>query len=105
MGYSIEIKTLKEEYEKGKYIDEADAIKKLAINDGAYRIYKYSGGEHGWDSYRSIHDPSDERELKSSKYVTRVLLVYDRGVIKNVDNLWEKSPLVEKSFWGRLFSS
>jgi hypothetical protein len=94
MGGSIRIESVREEG-----ITETEAIKELANRYGCYRIYKLGNEHDGWSHYKPIDYPEEERQVLSDAW-DYVLLVYDRRKgVKNVDNLWGKSPLVTKKRW------
>jgi hypothetical protein len=97
MGSSFNLKYVRERWGP----DEASALKSMANSEGCYRIYKY--GDQGWESYKPIHYPEEERSTRSSPYIHYCVLVYDKGKVINIDGLWEKSPLKKKGILSKLF--
>lgn len=85
--------------------DETSALRSMANSEGCYRIYKLGQKGREWTHYKPIDDPEEESIIARSSWGSwdYVLLVYSRGEVVNVDNLWEKSPLVAKKklwqFW------
>jgi hypothetical protein len=90
MGSSFDLQFVRRNWGE----DEAGALRSMAGSEGCYRIYKY--GDEGWENYKPIHYPEEEKGLLTSPYIRYAVLVYDRGKVVNVDGLWEKSPLVAR---------
>jgi len=105
MGSSIDIKFIREHFGE----NESSALELWANSDDHhYRIYKLGSVGIGWSHYKPIDSSEEERIIASSSWGSwdYVLLVYDRGKVVNVDNLWENSHLrKKKGLLGSLLNS